>query len=60
MTGATPDTRAPFSMPPHRRLAAWLVTDRVGQGMAITLMIGWALFVYTRMRLLARARPAEA
>ncbi len=41
-------------MAPHRRAMAWLVTDRVGQGIALALMIGWAFVLYVRGRYAAR------
>ncbi len=48
----------PFSMPPHRRLLAWIVTDRVGQGLALTVMFTWAIVLYARARLAGKGAGA--
>jgi hypothetical protein len=48
------DRPVEYRMAPHRRALAWLVTDRVGQGIALALMIVWALALYVRGRYAAK------
>lgn len=46
-------------MPAHRRLLAWLVTDRVGQSLALALLFAWAAALYARGKLAGRRPGAD-